>query len=431
MKILIASAFYPPLNSIASLRPYSWKKYWTLFGENVKVLTTQKLGVTESSEENVISIPIPLFSIYRKLLGLVFNCFHPRNIASMPGSDNLDTTSYSEQNLWLKKIKSSGAFKACRMPDFHDLWAISSITKLKRTSWDCVVSTGGPYSVHFIGYYLKTRGLTNYWICDWRDLWTENPHFHGLPVVRLIEKQLEGLFHATADAVTTVSDGLSNTIQTNYHCRTETIYNGFEPLDFSNSNVKNVFPKDGKFRIVYTGSIYPSQNFSIFFRAISIMSKQKLIHPGSFEISFAGNDASEHAKKFGVENYYKYYGHLSYQTSLQMQKTADILLHVDYSTKNPGILSGKIFEYMASGTPIFVVGGNTNSTLSSFVIENSRGFVVFENLELIVETLRQLINSPVGVAKRPLSSNLLNFTRENQARKMLQLIRNLTYKQNR
>ena len=42
MKILIISDYFPPLNSIASLRPYSWAKFWSKMGHDVTVLTTQK-----------------------------------------------------------------------------------------------------------------------------------------------------------------------------------------------------------------------------------------------------------------------------------------------------------------------------------------------------------------------------------------------------
>ena len=42
MKILIITHYFPPLNSIASLRPYSWAKYWTKVGHDVTVLTTKK-----------------------------------------------------------------------------------------------------------------------------------------------------------------------------------------------------------------------------------------------------------------------------------------------------------------------------------------------------------------------------------------------------
>ena len=42
MKILIVSYYFPPQNSIASLRPYSWAKWWSRAGHDVTVLTIEK-----------------------------------------------------------------------------------------------------------------------------------------------------------------------------------------------------------------------------------------------------------------------------------------------------------------------------------------------------------------------------------------------------
>ena len=41
-KILIITHYFPPINAIASHRPYSWAKYWSRMGHNITVLTTKK-----------------------------------------------------------------------------------------------------------------------------------------------------------------------------------------------------------------------------------------------------------------------------------------------------------------------------------------------------------------------------------------------------
>jgi hypothetical protein len=54
MKILIISTFFPPQNSVASLRGYSFAKYWTELGHKVTVLTTSK--ATYSHDLNLDNI---------------------------------------------------------------------------------------------------------------------------------------------------------------------------------------------------------------------------------------------------------------------------------------------------------------------------------------------------------------------------------------
>jgi hypothetical protein len=83
-----------------------------------------------------------------------------------------------------------GVFNNCRMPDKHDIWALKVALLPTMTRWDVVVTTGGPYSTHTIGYFLKKKGLAQRWIVDWRDLWTNNHFFHGLPIFRPVEKNI-------------------------------------------------------------------------------------------------------------------------------------------------------------------------------------------------------------------------------------------------
>ncbi|MDE2260558.1 MAG: hypothetical protein KGK17_09585, partial [Betaproteobacteria bacterium] len=42
LRILVVTHFFPPLNSIASHRPFSWARTWANMGHEVHVLTTEK-----------------------------------------------------------------------------------------------------------------------------------------------------------------------------------------------------------------------------------------------------------------------------------------------------------------------------------------------------------------------------------------------------
>ena len=93
---------------------------------------------------------------------------------------------------------------------------------------DVVISTGGPYSVHRIGLYLKKQGLVNKWIIDWRDLWTKNPYFRGFPLVCLYEKMLENSFHRNCDKIITVSEECKEILTKQTNKDVITIFNGYD-----------------------------------------------------------------------------------------------------------------------------------------------------------------------------------------------------------
>ena len=68
MQILIVTHYFPPENTIASLRPYSWAKYWTRSGHQVTVLTTQ-----EPIAEQNLSLPLPDCEILRVFRPTILN----------------------------------------------------------------------------------------------------------------------------------------------------------------------------------------------------------------------------------------------------------------------------------------------------------------------------------------------------------------------
>ena len=45
MNILIVSHYFPPGNSIAALRPYSWAKYWSRMGHQVTVAENGRIAL--------------------------------------------------------------------------------------------------------------------------------------------------------------------------------------------------------------------------------------------------------------------------------------------------------------------------------------------------------------------------------------------------
>ena len=161
LKILIITHYFPPLNSIASHRPYSWAKYWSKMGHDVTVLTTPK----EQRDNNlnlpfdgfkVIEIENPLHIKLKKILGQGQKLAQQHSIEAKEKSKNK-----SLKLLFIKKIKSiaekKGIFLTARMPDFTDVWYFNVIKKFDFQHYDIVVSSSGPYTVHLLGLRLKKK----------------------------------------------------------------------------------------------------------------------------------------------------------------------------------------------------------------------------------------------------------------------------------
>ena len=437
MKILIIAIYFPPQNSVASLRPYSWAKYWSRAGHDVTVLTTKKHEhptntVYPFDGFEVREVELPLFNRLRGTLG-------KGNTAKVAASTNvvkatLFSSLLGKVNRLIQYLqKKFGVLNYCRMPDLTDLWVPPAFRAVKNEQWDLVVSTAWPYPVHQIAYRLRKNGLAEKWIADWRDIWIGNHLYGGLFPFTFIEKFYERLWMNKADFITTVSEPLARILRDRYGEKVTVIYNGFDPEDYENLPPEKAYPQDGVFRIVYTGSIYPGwQDPSPLFQAISKLKDEKRITPERLQVIFYGNNAdmSVLAKEFNISEYVQYGGFLPRQQALHYQRDADALLFLEFESKSlQGILTGKLFEYLFAGPPILSVGIGSDESAGRVLKETKRGEAFGKDAELIAQTVKGMMETRKnpGVSTQSLEmieqdENLLPYSREKLAGKLLNLL---------
>lgn len=398
LRILIVTTFFPPLNAIASLRPYSWAKHWALAGHDVEVLTVRQ-QVDPSVE---LKLPNQGFRVYE----VPMPSFVEKLKQGYQGSGKGGAPKRGQWKSWAVSLfnylrHKKGIFNACRMPDFTDLWVRPAIKEVSgNQGWDLVVSTAGPYSVHIIGAYLKKTGKGKKWIADYRDTWSDNYVFPGVFPFNLVEKWLEKKLMAHADVVSTVSAPFATALSKRYGSKVTVCENGFDIDDLEALPVPSIFPDDGKFRIVHTGSIYlGKRDPTPLFQAIRQMQMDSEAHLDRLEVVFAGlRQANLDAliKEYGVEKWVKSVGFVSREDALRMQRDAHRLLFLPWNDPSvDGVLTGKIYEYLVSGTPIMAVGGNGMEASQQLILDADAGDV-FAEPEEIVRFLRRKLqeNTP-------------------------------------
>lgn len=436
MKILIITAFFPPQNSIASLRPYSWAKYWALAGHEVTVLTTPKKELPSDSPMvnsgfTLLEVPIPGLHLISRLLGRGPS---QRGAQQKNGvvRDRSNFASASVLGQWLGSLQRKyGVAYGARMPDPMDLWCGSAFKAVKGQSWDLVVSTAGPYSVHAPAYKLHKLGIAKKWIADWRDLWVDNHMFPGLPGFRLVERYLEKRWCSSADAITTVSQPLADVMSAKYGNKVHVIFNGFDAGDIDLLPVESAFPDDGVLRIVYTGSIYAGkQDPSPLFKAIAQLAAESILTTNDMQVLFCGNNANvnEIAQAEGVAEYVKYLGFLPRNQALQLQRDASVLLFLAFESESAqGILTGKLFEYIHSGTLVWAIGNSQDESVAKILGEADCGIVMGKDTVQIKSAILQLVSSRT---KRTSSSDryaktaalFKKYSRSEQATRMLKIV---------
>lgn len=320
-----------------------------------------------------------------------------------------------------------GVFYTCRMPDYWDIWAWCAVRwALRQNRWDTVITSGGPYSVHWVGWALKKRRLVKRWVMDWRDLWTKNHIFAGLPLVRVLESHIEKTFHALADIVTTVSEPLAVTLRKQTQTPVNVIYNGFDQDDYASLDPTPLFPADGVFRIVYTGTIYSGkQDPTPLFRAVRALHDAGVISPDKLRMVFAGGncDPSVAADNSGVSAYCEYAGFLPRPDALRMQRDADLLLFLEYESPGvEGVLTGKLFEYLVAGPAIWAVGVGGEHSAGRIIQDHGRGHAFGNDIEALKNALSLMLSNPLlQTCEKILPKSLAIFSRENQAIRLLNL----------
>ena len=187
-------------------------------------------------------------------------------------------------------------------------------------------------------------------------------------------------------------------------------------------------------RIIFTGSIYIKEHSPlILLDAIANLIAKKKIPENSIVIDFYGarleyiqelSKISKYSKLINILN------HVPRSKAIEIQRNADLLLLLSSSKEiSRGVLSGKIFEYIAAGRPILCIGGRADFEISK-VLKLTKTGILIENHE--TEKLENIIYETFcgeGMFKsyKPDINEILKFSRKNISKFFLSKIEGLVF----
>ena len=263
-------------------------------------------------------------------------------------------------------------------PDTEKLWKgpalKAALAACAHRRFDAVLSSSPYPTTHMIAAALKeATGLP--WVADFRDLWTQN---HNYPYGRLrkrLDERLERRTLRGADAMLTVTPDLAER-QARFHGRPVTVLtNGFDP------EIQNVTPASltEKMTITYTGRIYADkQDPEKLLAALHALITDKQIDPGRVEVRFYGPRQAwldELIGQYGLQATAGQYGTLPRPEALARQRESHLLLLLSWEDRaEPGVYTGKVFEYLAARRPILCTGGHSNTDLERLLHTTQAGF---------------------------------------------------------
>lgn len=418
-KVLIITYDWPPRNSIATHRPYSWARYLSEKGVDVTVLTAQKQFFDEP-----LDLDLPKLDRV-KVVEAGYKVMMPISSSSK----------YLNLERWigiLKKIKGFISSLSGWEYDIRSNWAGCSERMIKEigVDFDVVISTYGPDSAHLIASKFKKKNPSLYWVADYRDLWSQNARKKGSYLFKKIIRRKEIETVKSADLFTTVSDELSVELERLVLKKPLVIYNGFD-IDLNQENFKRPLTViNGCLKIVYTGRIYPGKRNPLpLIRAIEDLIDKKKIESDQVRLHFYGGNTKIIDLEIGFLKYpeiLEHHGHVPRSEALSLQKSADLLLLLesgDHDSK--GFLTGKIFEYIGAGRPIISIGSERDSAIGRVLQETQSGTCYGDDADAIIDDISSCLRGVTPIWYRPNLATIEFYSRNRQSQILFSKINSL------
>ena len=265
-------------------------------------------------------------------------------------------------------------------PDAKVLWVKPSVEfltdYLTENPVDVIISTGPPHSMHLIAQQLK-KSFDIPWMADFRDPWTDlyyNKDFYQLGFAKRKNKRLEEKVLKTADVVVTVGNELKKYFD-RFNSNVEVITNGFDDEVDNHEKIE----LSQKFSLSYIGLLPKSSLPTNLLMAIQRLIDENSDFKNDIELNFIGDiheSVSALIHELQLSNYTNFFGYVPHKEAIKYQKSAQVLLVLIPNVNgNKGIITGKVFEYMAANRPILALGP-INGDLQSILTNSNAGTII-------------------------------------------------------
>lgn len=426
-KVLVLSYFFPPCNLTASQRAFSWAKYLNKFGWFPVVVTRRWDNKIHKLSD--VSKATPSEILHEKHEGY--------EVYYLPYKPNLRDkiyVRYGEQSLsGIRRLLTFFElifqyFFNTAIP-YNNLFVFAQNLAKEDPCIKAAIISGNPFNQFILGYTLHNRlGLK--WIADYRDAWTTSEiNFMNRSKVfqwlNVLDTFFEKKWVSTASFVTASSLPIAQSISSVTGVKSKALYNGFIAEDFAGIAAN----KYKEFTVTYVGTLYHGQKVEIFceaFKKLILQNpgiKAKLLFPG---LSFYKEQSDRiKAVMTGFENYVECTNRMERKNVLEIECRSHLLLHVAWDEQK-GIIASKIYEYIASGTPIIVTPGDKGS-IQEIIELSGCGICTFgvdDTFQVLENEYRNFVNGVIKVNETE-SARVQQFSREQQTKMLAETLNSL------
>ena len=342
MKLLLVTLYFPPAGGGGVQRPLKFASHLPALGIETHVLAPDDPKWLH--EDADLPLPTQAWVHRARYVG--------------PRGRRLADELHGRTGVDLAVRRAATVGRRLLVPDENVTWNATAIPKAisiaRSEGIDVVMTTSPPGSVHLVGAAVQAATGAK-WVADLRDSLLAHPHRRADRLaVRAKEQASRGvaaLVARRADAIVAAADAIADEARTlNPRGRVLTIENGCDFDDFAGL----AYERTDLFRITHTGSFFGRRDPRPFLRALagSGLEDARVRFVGDFR---PGD--REFMEELGLGDRVELIDYVPRRRSLELQRESEALLLLipEAGGRGRGVLSGKVFEYIAAERPVLAV----------------------------------------------------------------------------
>lgn len=286
------------------------------------------------------------------------------------------------------------AFRVRIPPDDMLPWAIKSLGPLRNlvadAKFDAIYTTFSPASNHLLGWWLKrATGLP--WVADFRDLWTDDCTYRQPWWRRAIDRRLESRFLHAADAIIGVTDSQRDLLlarSPGSRTRFVTISNGVDLADLAGIDAamarRDLHGPPDRFVVVFCGWFHSDRVQPGLIEGLARFGKNMRAGGAGSELRIVGT-ISQHMRQRLADSGLDVVvtGYVPHGDAIRHMHSADVLLlPAPSGPRAETLMPAKVFEYLATGRPILLVG-SLDGEVQRLVRRKQAGWIVEQSAEAV------------------------------------------------
>jgi len=414
-KVLIVTYYWPPGSGAGVQRWLKFSGYLPVFGWEPVILTVNPAYATYPAIDNTLTGEISenlrivstkatdWFRIYR------------RDKTKIPSAGFASDPGKGITSLLARFIR--GNFF---IPDPRRGWnryAFKAASHLiESENIKHIITTSPPHSTQLIGLKLKKRFPGIRWIADLRDPWTDIYYyksFYHTRLASLLDRHYELEVLRKADSIITVGKSLLETFAAKIPAqkgKISIITNGYDSSDFAGAAP----PRPEIFTISYIGTLSSAYPLNSFIKALRDLAGSGL----KIRLVFAGVVSSDQAEKLRSdlpEVKIGFMPYLEHDKAIGVMRSSSLLLLIipdHYSSRS--IITGKLFEYLATGNPVLCLGPEDGDAAEILQSTGHGSCAGYTESGRIAKIIRDQYNkskdvpksAPAGYSRRELTGRL-------------------------